>query len=173
MIRRRPLAGSVANEATAGQDSAKIDLAGNVDVSGTIAGNDQPANILTDRLHVDTQTDVIRTRSAVTITWAGMSCRRAAWWSISSVTTSNWNQLSMAIRFLEVFHGCMALGASPRADRRRRGAVATGASGTVPAGWAGQSGGMRVHADLDYNTKVMHLQWRREDLAGRHQRRRG
>jgi LPS export ABC transporter protein LptC len=54
------------------QDSDKIDLTGNVVVSGTFSGNDQPVRILTDILHVDTQTPIIRTRSAVTLRWAGL-----------------------------------------------------------------------------------------------------
>jgi len=62
------------DRASATQDSAKVDLTGNVDVSGTFAGNDQPANIRTDRLRVDTRTEIIRTPSAltaVTLSWAG------------------------------------------------------------------------------------------------------
>lgn len=59
------------DRAVAQQDSAQIDLSGTVDVFGTFAGNDQPAHILTETLHVDTHTDIIRTRSAVTLKWAG------------------------------------------------------------------------------------------------------
>jgi LPS export ABC transporter protein LptC len=58
--------------AQAQQDSSQIDLAGAIDVSGKIAGNDQPPHILTDKLHVDTQTEVIGTCSPVTLTWAGV-----------------------------------------------------------------------------------------------------
>jgi LPS export ABC transporter protein LptC len=54
------------------QDSSQIDLAGAIDMTGTFAGNSHPAHILTDKLHVDTQTEIIRTRSAVTLTWAGV-----------------------------------------------------------------------------------------------------
>lgn len=62
-----------AAQATAQRDSAQIELNGAVDVSGTFAGSDQPAHILTEKLHLDTQTGVIRTRSAgVTLTWAGL-----------------------------------------------------------------------------------------------------
>jgi LPS export ABC transporter protein LptC len=61
-----------ADRAQAHQDAAQIDLAGSIDVFGTVAGNDHPAHILTDKLHVDTHTEVIRTASAVTLTWAGM-----------------------------------------------------------------------------------------------------
>jgi LPS export ABC transporter protein LptC len=60
-----------ADAATAQQEAAVIDLAGAVDVSGTFAGAAQPAHILTDKLHVDTRKGIIRTRSAVTLTWAG------------------------------------------------------------------------------------------------------
>lgn len=58
------------DQAVAQQDSAQIDLSGAVDVSGTFAGNDQPAHMLSSTLHVDTRTDIIRTRSAVTLKWA-------------------------------------------------------------------------------------------------------
>ncbi len=60
-----------ADRALAQQDSAQIDLSGAVDVSGTFAGNSQPAHMLTATLHVDTRTDIIRTRSPVTLKWAG------------------------------------------------------------------------------------------------------
>jgi len=56
-------------QATASQDSAQIDLMGSVVVQGTFAGSDQPAHLHTDRLHVDTKTDIIRTPSAVTLDW--------------------------------------------------------------------------------------------------------
>jgi LPS export ABC transporter protein LptC len=54
------------------QDSSQIDLAGSIDVSGAFAGNSQPPDILTDKLHVDTQTQIIGTRSAVILKWAGV-----------------------------------------------------------------------------------------------------
>jgi LPS export ABC transporter protein LptC len=57
--------------AVAQQDSQQVDLTGAVDVSGLFGGTDQPAHILTDLLHVDTRQDIIRTRSAVTLKWAG------------------------------------------------------------------------------------------------------
>jgi LPS export ABC transporter protein LptC len=60
-----------ANNAVAQQDSAQIDLSGAVDVFGTFAGSDEPAHILTDRLHVDTRADIIRTSSAVNLNWSG------------------------------------------------------------------------------------------------------
>ncbi|MGC1458783.1 MAG: LPS export ABC transporter periplasmic protein LptC [Steroidobacteraceae bacterium] len=62
-----------ADTAVVQQDSSQIDLAGAIDVTGTLAGNDQPPHILTDKLHVDTQTEIIRTRSPYTLTWAGVS----------------------------------------------------------------------------------------------------
>ena len=56
------------------QDSSQIDLAGAIDLTGTFAGNSHPLHILTDKLHVDTQTEIISNsaRSPVTITWAGV-----------------------------------------------------------------------------------------------------
>jgi LPS export ABC transporter protein LptC len=60
-----------AAQATARRDSAQIELNGAVDVSGTFAGSDQPAHILTDRLHVDTHDEIIRTRAAVALSWSG------------------------------------------------------------------------------------------------------
>ena len=59
------------NQALAQQDSEQVDLMGAVDVYGIFSGSDQPAHILTDRLHVDTRTQIIRTRSAVTLKWTG------------------------------------------------------------------------------------------------------
>jgi LPS export ABC transporter protein LptC len=61
-----------ADQANARQDSAQIDLTGAVSLSGTFAGNDQPVHILTDKLHVDTRAEVIQTRSAVKLLWAGL-----------------------------------------------------------------------------------------------------
>ena len=61
-----------ADRAQAPQDAAQIDLIGAVDVSGTFAGSDKPAHILTDTLHVDTHSGAIRTPAAVTLIWAGM-----------------------------------------------------------------------------------------------------
>jgi LPS export ABC transporter protein LptC len=61
-----------ADQAQARQDSAQIDLSGSVTLSGTFAGNDQPAHVLTDKLHLDTRAQIIQTRSAVKLVWAGM-----------------------------------------------------------------------------------------------------
>lgn len=54
------------------QDSSQIDLAGAIDVAEVSSGSGQPPEILTDRLHIDTQTETIRTRSPVTLKWAGV-----------------------------------------------------------------------------------------------------
>jgi LPS export ABC transporter protein LptC len=59
------------DRATAQQDSALIDLAGDVDISGTFAGSALPAHILTDKLYVDTRKEIIRTASPFTLKWAG------------------------------------------------------------------------------------------------------
>jgi LPS export ABC transporter protein LptC len=59
------------DRADAQQDSEQVDLMGAVDVSGIFSGSDQPAHILTDRLHVDTRAQIIRTRSPVTLKWTG------------------------------------------------------------------------------------------------------
>jgi LPS export ABC transporter protein LptC len=61
-----------ADRAQASQDAEQIDLAGSIDVSGTFAGSDKPAQILTEKLHIDTRSDVIRTRSPYTLNWAGI-----------------------------------------------------------------------------------------------------
>ncbi len=61
--------------AVAQQDSALIDLAGAVDVSGTFAGSVQTAQILTEQLHVDTRAEIISNRSAMTLNWAGIVVR--------------------------------------------------------------------------------------------------
>ncbi|HEV2703131.1 MAG TPA: LPS export ABC transporter periplasmic protein LptC [Steroidobacteraceae bacterium] len=61
-----------ADSAVVQQDSSQIDLAGAIDLTGTFTGSAQPLHILTDKLRVDTQTQVIRNRSPVTLTWAGV-----------------------------------------------------------------------------------------------------
>ena len=53
-----------ADQATSCQDAAQIDLEGAIDVCGTAAGSDQPAQIRTERLHIDTHSGAIRTRAA-------------------------------------------------------------------------------------------------------------
>lgn len=66
-----------ADHAQARQDTAQIDLAGSIDLSGTPSGNDKLVHVLTDKLHVDTHTDVI-TAPAVTLTWGGFVIRAPA-----------------------------------------------------------------------------------------------
>lgn len=61
-----------ADRAQARQDAAQIDLSGAIDVSGTFAGSDKPVQILTEKLSIDTRNDIIRTRSAYTLDWAGI-----------------------------------------------------------------------------------------------------
>jgi LPS export ABC transporter protein LptC len=61
-----------ADRALARQDTAQIDLAGSIDLFGTPSGNDKPVHLLTDKLHIDTHTDVITAPSAVTLTWGGI-----------------------------------------------------------------------------------------------------
>ncbi len=84
------------------QDSAQIDLAGAIDVAERSRGSDQPAQILTDRLHMDTQTETIRTRSPVTLEWAGSGGAVARpGGQYQGHNLSNWNQASMAKSFTE------------------------------------------------------------------------
>jgi lipopolysaccharide export system protein LptC len=59
------------DRANAQQDSAQIDLSGHVNVTVKFASSDQPLYILTDPLHVDTHTEIIRTSAPVTLDWAG------------------------------------------------------------------------------------------------------
>jgi lipopolysaccharide export system protein LptC len=60
-----------ANHSQVRQDSAQIDLSGSIDAIGTFAGSALPVHFLSDTLHVDTQSDMLRTRSAVTLDWSG------------------------------------------------------------------------------------------------------
>jgi LPS export ABC transporter protein LptC len=60
-----------ADAAQARQDTAQIDLNGSIDLSGTPSGNDKPVHVLTDRLHINTHTDVI-TAPSVTLTWGAI-----------------------------------------------------------------------------------------------------
>jgi LPS export ABC transporter protein LptC len=60
-----------ADQASTRQDSAQIDLRGAINIAGTFAHSDQPIHFLTDTLHVDTRSDTIQTRSAITLDWSG------------------------------------------------------------------------------------------------------
>ncbi len=62
---------SRADQAVAHQDSAQIDLSGAINVDGTFAGSETPLHFLSDALHVDTRTDILRTPAAVTFKWDG------------------------------------------------------------------------------------------------------
>jgi LPS export ABC transporter protein LptC len=60
-----------ADRAVANQDSAQIDLSGSVDITGSFAGSDRPLHFLSDTLHVDTRTDILRTPAVITLNWSG------------------------------------------------------------------------------------------------------
>ena len=62
-----------AQTAVVQQNSSRIDLAGAIDASGTFAGSTQPAHILTEKMQVDTDTQIIRIHSPVTLKWAGVT----------------------------------------------------------------------------------------------------
>ncbi len=57
--------------AQARQDAAEIDLTGSVEVSGKFASSDQPLSLLTQTLHVDTKSQIVRTRAPYTLNWGG------------------------------------------------------------------------------------------------------
>lgn len=59
------------DQAVAQQESQQVDLMGAVDVYGIFSGSSEPAHILTQTLHVDTHTQIIRTRAPVTLKWTG------------------------------------------------------------------------------------------------------
>ncbi|HTB66149.1 MAG TPA: LPS export ABC transporter periplasmic protein LptC [Steroidobacteraceae bacterium] len=61
-----------ADRAQARQDAGQIDLSGSVDLIGLIAGNTKPLHALTDKLHIDTHTNLVSTRSGATIDWGGI-----------------------------------------------------------------------------------------------------
>jgi LPS export ABC transporter protein LptC len=53
------------------QASEDVHLSGDVIVSGTFKGSSDPAEISTERLSFDTQSEIVRTESPVTLNWAG------------------------------------------------------------------------------------------------------
>ncbi len=59
------------DRAVARQDSAQIDMSGSVDAAGHFARSTMPVHFLSDTLHVDTHTDILRTSSAITLDWSG------------------------------------------------------------------------------------------------------
>jgi LPS export ABC transporter protein LptC len=58
-----------------GQETGKVELAGDVHVDGTPQGSQQPAQIVTDRLAFDTNSKIASTREPVTLTWSGQEIR--------------------------------------------------------------------------------------------------
>lgn len=60
-----------ADEARVVDQAAQVELTGDVALSGALSGNPEPLRISTDRLNVDTHSEVVRTRDPVTIDWGG------------------------------------------------------------------------------------------------------
>lgn len=58
-----------ADVARAVDQAAQVDLSGNVALSGLLPGSQEPVRISTDRLSIDTRTEVVTTADAVTIDW--------------------------------------------------------------------------------------------------------
>ncbi len=58
-----------ANDARVMDQAEQIDLSGDVALSGLLPGTGEPVRISTDRLRVDTHTEVVTTPDAVTIAW--------------------------------------------------------------------------------------------------------
>jgi LPS export ABC transporter protein LptC len=57
------------------QDAAHIQLTGDVLVSGTFPGSQDTAEISTERLSFDTRSEIVKTRSPVTLNWGGKRIR--------------------------------------------------------------------------------------------------
>ena len=64
-------------DAKVGAGNGLIDLEGDVHVSGLLGGEQQAAEIATERLSVDTEKQVVRTRDPVTLTWSGRQLQAA------------------------------------------------------------------------------------------------
>jgi len=60
-----------ANSARVMDQAVRVDLSGNVAFSGVVPGNADLVRISTDRLSVDTRSEIVRTADEVTIDWAG------------------------------------------------------------------------------------------------------
>ena len=60
-----------ANEARVTDEAARVNLAGDVVLSGLLPGNTEPFRISTDRLNVDTRAEIVGTPDEVTIDWGG------------------------------------------------------------------------------------------------------
>jgi len=56
-------------------DTGKVDLAGNVHVSGLLPGSAQPADLETEKLSVDTHEDIISTAEPVSVSTPGRQLR--------------------------------------------------------------------------------------------------
>jgi LPS export ABC transporter protein LptC len=54
-----------------GQDTSKVELAGNVHVDGLLPGSPELADLATQKLRVDTQADILHTEEPVIVNWAG------------------------------------------------------------------------------------------------------
>ena len=64
------------NAGQVGQDTREVELSGDVHVNGTPQGALQPAEIFTDRrLAFDTNTKIVSTQDAVTLTWSGQEIK--------------------------------------------------------------------------------------------------
>jgi len=56
-------------------DTGKVDLSGNVHVTGLLPGSAQPADMTTEKVSVDTHEDIISTAEPVTVTSPGRSLK--------------------------------------------------------------------------------------------------
>jgi LPS export ABC transporter protein LptC len=54
-----------------GQDTDKVELAGDVHVNGLLPGSTEQADLATEKLHIDTQADILNTEEPVTVNWVG------------------------------------------------------------------------------------------------------
>jgi len=64
-----------ANEARVIDQGVQVDLSGDVAVTGLLPGTPEPVRISTDRLSVDTHSQVITTHDEVTVNWGGQQLR--------------------------------------------------------------------------------------------------
>jgi LPS export ABC transporter protein LptC len=60
-----------ADHGQVGQDTHRIELSGNVRVTGTLPGSEDAAEIVTQKLSVDTRAETVSTDQPVTLTWSG------------------------------------------------------------------------------------------------------
>jgi LPS export ABC transporter protein LptC len=64
-----------ADEARVSDQASEVDLAGAVTLSGLPSGSSEAARISTDRLSVDTRTEVVKTKDPLTLDWGGRQIR--------------------------------------------------------------------------------------------------